>query len=84
MFDELLKILGEFGLLMIKKIKFLEYLINNNSYEISFVNINFNNYNDYYLLLNRVVENKKLSSIIINNPIKSTIASVKNTTYYIR
>ena len=56
---------------------------NNNAFEISFINVNFNNYNENHILLNGIVGNKKLSLIIINNPIKSTYAKVENNTYYI-
>ena len=56
---------------------------NNNNFEISFVDVDFNNYDDDYILLNGIIENKKLSLIIINAPIKSTYAKVINNTYYI-
>ena len=56
---------------------------NNNAFEISFINVNFNNYNENHILLNGIVGNKKLSLIIINNPIKSTYAKVENNTFYI-
>ena len=46
--------------------------------------VDFNDYDDDYILLNGVVENKKLSLIIINDPIKSTHAKVINNTYYIK
>ena len=85
MFNKLLNKLGEFWIVDDKKNKIPGVLDQNtNSYEISFVNVNFNEYDDDYLLLNGVVENKKLSLIIINDPIKNTIANVRNTTYYIK
>lgn len=85
MFNELLNKLGEFWVADDKEHKIPGVLDQNtNSYEISFVNVNFNEYDEDYLLLNGVVENKKLSLIIINDPIKNTIANVRNTTYYIR
>lgn len=85
MFNGLLNKLGEFWVADDEEHKIPGVLDQNtNSYEISFVNVNFNEYDEDYLLLNGVVENKKLSLIIINDPIKNTIANVRNTTYYIR
>ena len=57
---------------------------NNNDFEISFVNVTFNDYDEDYILLNGIIENKKLSLIIINDPIKSTQAKVINNTYHIK
>ena len=85
MFNESLDKLGEFWVADNKEHKIPGVLNQNtNSYEISFVNVNFNEYDEDYLLINGVVENKKLSLIIINNPIRSIHANVRNTTYYIR
>ena len=85
MFDEIFGKLGNFWVSDNDK-EIVPGYINqkNNDFEISFVNVDFNDYDDDYILLNGVVENKKLSLIIINNPIKSTHAKVINNTYYIR
>lgn len=85
MFNELLNKLGEFWIADDEEHKIPDVLDQNtNSYEISFVNVNFNEYDEDYLLLNGIIENKKLSLIIINDPIRSKYANVRNTTYYIR
>lgn len=85
MFNELLNKLGEFWIADDEEHKIPGVLDQNtNSYEISFVNVNFNEYDEDYLLLNGIIENKKLSLIIINDPIRSKYANARNTTYYIR
>ena len=84
MFDEIFGKLGNFWVSDNDKEIDPGYINqNNNDFDISFVNVDFNDYDDDYILLNGVVENKKLSLIIINNPIKSTYAKVINNTYYI-
>ena len=85
MFDEIFGKLGNFWVSDNDKEIVPGYINqNNNNFEISFVNVDFNDYDDDYILLNGVVENKKLSLIIINDPIKSTHAKVINNTYYIK
>ena len=85
MFDEIFGKLGNFWVSDNDKERVPGQINQNDSdFEISFVNVDFNDYDDDYILLNGVVENKKLSLIIINDPIKSTYAKVINNTYYIR
>ncbi|WP_296887123.1 HEPN domain-containing protein [uncultured Methanobrevibacter sp.] len=85
MFDEIFGKLGTFWVSdNDKKIVSGQINQNNNDFEISFVNVDFDVYDDDYILLNGIVENKKLSLIIINDPIKFTHAKVINNTYYIK
>lgn len=43
---------------------------NNNNFEISFVDVDFNNYDDDYILINGIIGNKKLSLIILMHQLK--------------
>ena len=83
MFNEIIGKLGNFWVADNVEEIFPGQINQNNNFEISFVNVNFNDYNEDYILLNGIVENKKISLIIINNPIISTHAKVENNTYFI-
>ena len=84
MFDEIFGKLGVFWVSNNDKKSDGVINQNNNSFTISFVNEDFDVYDDDYILLNGIVENKKLSLIILNNPIKYSIAKVMNVTYSIK
>lgn len=85
MFEDILENLGKFWIPDNPDESFTGKISkNNNQYEISVVNVNFKDYKCDYLLLNGYIKTKKLSLVILNDPIKGSHSRVANNTYYIR